>query len=66
MILLTTDDIALTTAAHVINNSQDRAILKNACIIVDNIDNTGKRLIYNEKLSTYPVGYTVSIQTKRG
>ena len=32
------------------------AILKNACIIVDNVDNTGKRLIYNKKLSTYPVG----------
>lgn len=66
MILLTTADIALTTAAHVINNSQDKAILKNACIIVDNVDNTGKRLIYNEKLSTHPVGYAVSIQTKRG
>lgn len=66
MILLTTADIAQTTAAHVINNSQDKAILKNACIIVDNIDNTGKRLIYNKKLSTYPVGYAVSIQTKRG
>lgn len=49
MILLTTADIALTTAAHVINNSQDKAILKNACIIVDNVDNTGKRLIYNKK-----------------
>lgn len=58
--------ILLTTAAHVINKSQDRAILKNAFIIVDNVDNTGKRLIYNEKLSTYPVGYAVSIQTKRG
>lgn len=66
MILLTTADIALTTAAHVINNSQDKAILKNACIIVNNVDNTGKRLIYNEKLSTYHVGYAVSIQTKQG
>ena len=66
MILLTTADIALTTAAHVINNSQDKAILKNACIIVDNVDNTGKILIYNKKLSTYPVGYAVSIQKKRG
>ena len=66
MILLTTADIAQTTAAHVINNSQDRAILKNACIIVYNVDNTGKRLIYNENLSTYTVGYAVSIQTKRG
>lgn len=54
--------ILLTTAAHDINNSQDRAILKNTCIVVDNVDNTGKRLIYNEKLSTYPVGYAVSIQ----
>lgn len=42
------------------------AILKNACIIVDNVDNTGKRLIYNKKLSTYSVGYAVSIQKKQG
>lgn len=54
--------ILLTTAAHDINNSQDRAILKNTCIVVDNVDNIGKRLIYNEKLSTYPVDYAVSIQ----
>lgn len=41
-------------------------ILKNACIIVDNVDNTGKRLIYNEKLLTHSVDYAVSIQTKQG
>ena len=58
--------ILLTTAAHDINNSQDRAILKNTCIIVDNVDNTGKTLIYNDKLSTHHVDYVVSIQTKRG
>lgn len=36
--------------------------IENTSIIVDNVDNTGKRLIYNEKLLTHPVDYAVSIQ----